>query len=137
MGLQHPVTGHGAGMTTVLNPLTAENGVAFNAHDDFVRFFFEGGIVGLLMFGMYTVLLCWWIVQRTRVVPPWFAGPAAGVAAAWVTLAVLTAGTTELSLQTADLYQLYGMLALIAALPVEKSRASVELETLKSTEIAS
>jgi O-antigen ligase len=118
MGMEHPIAGHGAGMTTVLNPLSADNGVPFNAHDDFVRFFFEGGIVGLLLFTLYSVLICLWVVRRSRLVSPESRGSALGVAAAFLALGLMTGGTTELSLQTADLYQLYGMLALVAALPI-------------------
>lgn len=118
LGMEHPIAGHGAGMTTVLNPLiSADNGVPFNAHDDFVRFFFEGGLVGLALYALYALLLCRWAVRRARRVDRRHAPTAFGVAAAFLTLFLLTAGTTELSLQTADLYQLYGMLALVAALP--------------------
>ena len=125
MGSQHALTGHGAGMTTVLNPLTnSDNGVPFNAHDDFVRFFFEAGLVGLLFFGLYTVLLCRWSIRLSRELPLQYAPPALGVASAVLALTLLTGGTTELSLQTADLYQIYGMLALLAALPRRESESS-------------
>jgi len=123
MGMEHPVTGHGAGMTTVLNPLTAENGVAFNAHDDFVRFFFEGGIVGLLLYVLYAFRLCRWAVRRAQSVTTEHAATAYAVAGAFLALFLLSGGTTELSLQTADLYQLYGMLALVTALPTSVDRA--------------
>jgi hypothetical protein len=40
-----------------------------------------------------------------------------GLAAALVAMLFLTAGTTELSLHTANLYTLYGMLALVSVPP--------------------
>ena len=119
LGMEHPLVGHGAGMTTVLNPIVnADNGVPFNAHDDFVRFFFEGGVVGLALYGLYALGLCRWAIRRARASPEGVSPTAFGVAAAVLALVVLTGGTTELSLQTADLYQLYGMLALVAGVPM-------------------
>lgn len=113
LGMEHPVVGHGAGMTTVLNPIVnSDNGVPFNAHNDFVRFFFEGGVLGLTGYLLYVLLLCGWVVRRALRSspngPPW----AAAIASAWVGMLFLTAGNTELSLHTADLFALYGMLAL-------------------------
>ena len=111
-GLDHPVTGHGAGMTTHLNPLVDDNtGIPFNAHNDFVRFFFEGGVLGLACYVLYGLLLCWWAVGLARQ----FGAQSAAIAATLVAMIFLTAGMTELSLQTANQYTLYGMLALANA----------------------
>jgi hypothetical protein len=115
-GMAHPIVGHGAGMTTVLNPLISPtNGIPFNAHNDFVRFFFEGGLLGVLGYLVYGILLCAWVLRRARVVSPLRAASAYAVAAAWIAILFLTLGTPELSLQTAVQYDLYAMTALLAA----------------------
>jgi len=114
LGLEHRYTGHGAGMTTVQNPLVDQNtGIPFNAHDDFVRFFFEAGGLGLLCYLVYGALFCAWIVARARTGSAERAAGAYAVAAAWIALFFLTAGTAELSLQTAVQYELYGMAGLL------------------------
>ena len=114
LGLEHPVTGHGAGMTTVLNPIVdVDNGVPYNAHNDFVRFFFEAGLLGLASYMVYAVLLCLWAIRRARVAGPDNTPGAFAVAAAWLAMLLLSAGNTELSLHTSNLYTLYGMLALV------------------------
>jgi len=116
LGLQHPIAGHGAGMTMVLNPLVSPtNGIPFNAHNDFVRFFFEGGLLGLSCYVLYGVLLCSWLVARARTGSAERAASAYAVAAAWIAMFFLTGGTPELSLQTAVQYELYGMAALLNA----------------------
>ncbi len=115
MGAAHPIMGHGAGMTTVLNPLVnPANGVPFNAHNDFVRFFFEGGSLSLACYILYCVLLCKWALKRARRVDVSAAPIAYGVVASLLALTLLSLGTTELSLNTAILYELYAMLALMA-----------------------
>jgi O-antigen ligase len=99
-------------MTMHLNPLFDLNsGLPFNAHNDFVRFFFEGGLLGLLCYVAYGVLLCRWAIHRAAT------REGLGLAAALVAMLFLTAGTTELSLHTANLYTLYGMLALVSVPP--------------------
>ncbi|MGH7529691.1 MAG: O-antigen ligase family protein [Gemmatimonadales bacterium] len=127
-GVEHPVLGHGANMTTRLNPLVNENnGIPFNAHNDFVRFFFEAGIVGLVCYGLYGLLLCLWAVRRARSV----GAEAAALAATLAAMLFFTAGMTELSLHTANQYVLYGMLALIYAPGVSSVRgesAGAEME---------
>jgi O-antigen ligase len=124
LGLRHPFAGHGAGMTMVLNPLVSPaNAVPFNAHNDFVRFFFEEGILGLACFLIYGVLLCGWVLGRARAAAPERAASAYAVAAAWLAMFFLTAGTPELSLQTAILYELYGMAALLNASQQAKNPA--------------
>jgi O-antigen ligase len=116
LGLSHRWLGHGAGMTTRLNPLVnMENGLRFNAHDDFVRFFFESGAVGLLCYLIYGGLLWWWVQRRARGAPADRAATASAISAALLAMFFLTVGTTELSLHTANLYELYGMLALLTA----------------------
>jgi cytochrome bd-type quinol oxidase subunit 2 len=103
------------GMTTVLNPLvSSENGVPFNAHNDFVRFFFEAGVLGLFCYLMYGLLISRWAIRQAREASAARWASAFAVAATWVALFFLTGGTPELSLQTAILYELYGMLALLA-----------------------
>ena len=116
LGLAHPLAGHGAGMTMVLNPLVSPtNGLPFNAHDDFVRFFFEAGMLGLACYVIYGVLLCRWVLAQARGGSLGRAASAYAVAAAWIAMFFLTGGTPELSLQTAGQYELYGMAALLIA----------------------
>jgi len=113
LGLNHPWFGHGAGMTTVLNPLVNDNnGVPFNAHDDYVRFFFEGGVTALACYMIYQGLLIWWVLRRSRVVTAERRGAALALGGSLCGMTFLTAGTTELSLHTANLYVLYGLLAI-------------------------
>jgi hypothetical protein len=95
--------------------LIQENGLPFNAHDDFVRFFFESGAVGLLCYLIYGGLLWWWVQRRARRAPADRAATASAISAALLAMFFLTVGTTELSLHTANLYELYGMLALLTA----------------------
>jgi O-antigen ligase len=116
MGMDHPWMGHGAGMTSVLNPIVnLNNGVPYNAHNDFVRFFFEGGSLGVVAYLFYAICLCRWVVRRARRASTAHAATAFSVAAACLALVLLSAGNTELSLHTANLYTLYGMLALVAS----------------------
>ena len=113
LGLQHPLLGHGAGMTTRLNPLVnSNNGIPFNAHNDFVRFFFEGGVVGLLFYIAFGVALCRWMFRQAREASPERRGAALGVATTFVSMFFLTAGTTEISLHTAVQVEIYGLLVL-------------------------
>ncbi len=116
LGLAHPITGHGAGMTMVLNPLVSPtNGLPFNAHNDFVRFFFEGGMLGLACYVIYGMLLCRWVLAQARGGSLGRAASAYAVAAAWIAMFFLTGGTPELSIQTAGQYELYGMAGLLLA----------------------
>jgi len=116
LGLAHPLTGHGAGMTMVLNPLVSPaNGLPFNAHNDFVRLFFEGGMLGLACYVIYGFLLCRWVLARARAGSLGRAASAYAVAAAWLAMFFLTGGTPELSIQTAGQYELYGMAGLLVA----------------------
>lgn len=120
LGLRHPIWGHGAGMTTVLNPLVnSDNGVPFNAHDDYVRFFFEGGAVGLVCYMAYQALLIRWLIRRSRAVAGDQRSAALALGASLCGMTFLTVGTTELSLNTANLYVLYGILAVAS---VDSSR---------------
>ncbi len=128
LGLEHPVTGHGAGMTTVLNPIVnMDNGVPYNAHNDLVRFFFESGLLGLLCYLVYALLLCRWAVHWARAAAPEFSATALAIAATWLAFLLLSLGNTELSLNTAILYTMYGMLALVvgASAPAAASPPAV------------
>src|SRR5206468_3336094 len=70
LGMAHPLVGHGAGMTIVLNPMiNGRTGLPYNAHNDFVRVFFEGGALGLVSYVVYGVLLCKWALQKARHAP--------------------------------------------------------------------
>jgi O-antigen ligase len=119
MGMQRPVIGHGAAMTTVLNPLVNVDygGKPFNAHNDFVRWFFEGGVLGLVCYVVYGVLLCRWALRRSLTASREAAPAAFAVAAALMAMIFLSLGTTEYSSQTAVLYQFHGILALLTVLP--------------------
>ncbi|HEV8265425.1 MAG TPA: O-antigen ligase family protein [Gemmatimonadales bacterium] len=114
LGFRHPISGHGAGMTTELNPLVSPvNGIPFNAHNDFVRFFFEGGFSGLFAYVIYALTLCAGSIRAARKAPRADAALAFGVSAAFASLLILSLGSAELSLNTAILYELYAMLALV------------------------
>ena len=114
LGLSHPIAGHGLGMTTVLNPLIqASSGVPFNAHNDYVRYFFEGGLVGLTLYVSFIVVLGAWLwrvgqrctrADRTVAIP---------IIAALASLFVFSAGTTEMSLQTGVLYPTQLLMAIL------------------------
>jgi hypothetical protein len=123
MSLERPVSGHGAGMTTVLNPLVnvEYDRKPFNAHNDFVRWFFEGGALGLLCYVVYGVTICWWALRRSLAASRDAAPGALAVAAALIATIWLSLGTTEYSSQTAVLYQFNGMLALLWAVPIDTS----------------
>ena len=128
LGLEHPVTGrYGAGMTTVLNPIvSSENGVPFNAHNDFVRFFFEAGVLGLGCYLIYGLLIGRWVVRRAREAPPERTSSAFAVAASWIALFFLTGGTPELTADCGILFELYGMIALLAS-PVVSWQSQLQL----------
>lgn len=114
LGLRHPLVGHGIGMTTEINPLVStENGLPINAHNDFVRFFVESGAVGVLAYTLYGGLLCLCAFRRARRAGPTAAPTAYAITAAWIAIVFLSLGTTEVSLSTAVLYELYAMLTLI------------------------
>jgi O-antigen ligase len=110
-------------MTTVLNPLVNVDygGKPFNAHNDFVRFFFESGALGLVCYVVFGVLLCRWALRRARAASLAAAPGAFAVAASLISLMFLTFGTPELSLQTAILFELYGMLALLTVVPAAEA----------------
>ena len=122
MGIERPLIGHGAGMTTVLNPLVNYDygGKPFNAHNDFVRWFFEGGALGLICYVIYGVLLCRWALRRSLEASKEAAPAAFAVAAALIAMIFLSLGTTEYSSQTAVLYQFHGILALLTVVPMRK-----------------
>jgi O-antigen ligase len=113
----HAIVGHGAGMTTELNPIVdLSTGIPFNAHDDFVRVAFENGVIGLVAYTTFGVLLCRWALRLARGTPPEHAPRAYAVVASLLALFFLTGGVPEFGTQTAIQYELYGMLALVAAI---------------------
>jgi O-antigen ligase len=122
MGVERPLIGHGAAMTTVLNPLVnvEYGGKPFNAHNDFVRWFFEGGVLGLLCYVIYGVLICRWALRRSLAASRAAAPGAFAVAAALMAMIFLSLGTVEYSSQTAVLYQFHGILALLSVVPTRK-----------------
>ena len=122
MGLERPVIGHGAAMTTVINPLVNIDygGKPFNAHNDFVRWFFEGGVLGLLCYLVYGFLLCRWALRRSLSATSQAAPAAFAIAAALISMIFLSLGTTEYSSQTAVLYQFHGLLALLSVVPMRQ-----------------
>ncbi|HEV2716807.1 MAG TPA: hypothetical protein VGU64_16205, partial [Terriglobales bacterium] len=112
-----PVTGHGLGMTTVLNPQTEfATGLPYTAHDDFVRIFFEAGTIGLLSYLLFGALLVRWALKKARKAHAPHSSSAMAIPAALVALFFLTVGTPELGTQTAVQFELYGMLALLGSL---------------------
>jgi O-antigen ligase len=126
LGREHPLAGHGAGMTTELNPIVnAETGLPYNAHNDFVRFFVEGGGLGLLAYLIYGLLLARWTLLTARTAGAREAASAYAVAAALLALFFLTLGTPEFGQQTALQYELYGMLALMTAIRGGEREASL------------
>ena len=134
IGLEHPIVGHGSGMTTVLNPLTnAENGIGYNAHNDFVRFFFEAGFLGLAGYLIYGIMFCSWVVRAARRAPLKHAAGSFAIASAWLSLLLLTLGNTELSLHTANLYTLYGMTGLMAGVTRAEGTNGLQREASSSS----
>jgi O-antigen ligase len=124
-GLERPLLGHGANATTRLNPLVNENnGIPFNAHNDFVRFFFEAGVVGVVAYAAYAAGLCWLAVRCARRARPEVAPVAYGLAGSLLALVFLTLGSPELSLNTAILFELYGAFALVIAAERTQDRAA-------------
>ena len=119
MGMEEPLIGHGAAMTTVLNPLTniEYGGKPFNAHDDFVRWFFEAGALGVICYVVYGVLLCQWVLRKASSASRSAAGGAYGAGAALVAIMFLSLGTVEYSSQTAILFQFSGILGFMSVLP--------------------
>ena len=122
LGLSHPVAGHGLGMTTVLNPMIqASSGVPFNAHNDYVRYFFEGGLVGLTLYvGFIAVLGVWFWRVRQRCAPA-DRTVAIAISAALASLFVFSAGTTEMSLQTGVLYPTQLLMAILVGAEIRGS----------------
>jgi O-antigen ligase len=92
-------------------------GKPFNAHNDFVRWFFEGGVLGLVCFVVYGVLLCRWALRQSLTASRAAAPGAFAVVAALMAMIFLSLGTTEFSSQTAVLYEFYGILALLSVVP--------------------
>jgi len=140
LGLDHPYTGNGLNMTTTLNPLTDyATGIPYTSHDDFVRVFFECGLVGLGAYVLYGILLALWALRQAREARAVDAPSAFAVAAALIAMFFATAGTPEFGTQTAVQYEIYGMLALMTALRssdahVPSAMTNGRLEVAKESE---
>jgi O-antigen ligase len=118
MGTERPLLGHGAGMTRELNPLVSpDKFVPFDAHDDFVRFFFEAGLLGLIAYAAYAILLCLWTLRRAWDVVPKQAPAALAISSSVLAIYLFTFGTPEVSLNTPVQLELYAWLALVAYFP--------------------
>ena len=114
LGLAHPLIGHGLGMTTVLNPLIqASSGIPFNAHDDYVRFFFEGGMTGLILYTLFVGSFSLWLLRARKNLHADDRSIVHAIIAALACLFVLSLGTTEMSLQSAVLSQSYLLMAIV------------------------
>jgi len=128
LGADHPITGEGLGMTPVLNPqIDPATELPYTAHNDFVRVFFEGGILGLVGYVLYGALLLRWALKRARRASVRQAPTAFAVVAALLALIFLTAGAQEWGTLTAVQFELYGMLALITAAGLDSSPAGLEM----------
>lgn len=121
IGMERPLIGHGFGSTSLVNPLQSIDRAAgrsrgFSAHNEFVRFFVEGGLAGVAL--LVAVLTLWlrWCFRRWRTLRRIRDGDAdlAGVALEFV------AGLICLSLFAANPLDqtsvLYYFLALVAIL---------------------
>jgi hypothetical protein len=125
LGLSHPIVGHGLGMTTVLNPLIqASSGIPFNAHDDYVRFFFEGGLIGLGIYTAFVLTLAVWLLRARRALPVPDQGVAYAIIASLASLYVFSVGTTEMSLQTGVLCQTYLLIAILVGAELRREDAT-------------
>jgi O-antigen ligase len=114
LALSHPIVGHGLGMTTVLNPLIqASSGIPFNAHDDYVRFFFEGGLIGLTLYSAFVAALAMWLLRARSALHAADRSVSYAIIASLAALYVFSAGTTEMSLQTGVLCQTYLLIAIL------------------------
>ena len=81
---------------------------------------FEGGVLGLVSYVIYGILLCRWALQRSLAASRQAAPAAFAVTAALMAMIFLSLGTTEYSSQTAVLYQFHGILALLTVVPLRK-----------------
>lgn len=117
LGLSHPWIGQGLGMTSVLNPMISPwNGTPFNAHNDIVRFFFEGGVLGLSLYFAQIGVFATWLWRVSAEVRSPENVEANAIAAALIALYVFSLGTTEMTLATAVLYEVYLLLGVLSAL---------------------
>ena len=71
VGLRRPLIGHGFGSTSLVNPLQSVDRLAgrsrgFSAHNEFVRFFVEGGLVGVLLLSAVYVLWLGFCLRLVR-----------------------------------------------------------------------
>ena len=125
LGLSHPVFGHGLGMTTVLNPLIqASSGIPFNAHDDYVRFFFEGGLIGLAIYSAFIATFAVWLLRARRALQAADRSVSYAIIASLASLYVFSAGTTEMTLQTGVLCQTYLLIAILVGAEARRDDAA-------------
>ena len=125
LGLSHPIVGHGLGMTTVLNPLIqASSGIPFNAHDDYVRFFFEGGLIGLALYSAFIATFTRWLLRARKALQAPDKSVSYAIIASLASLYVLSAGTTEMSLQTGVLCQTYLLIAILVGAELRREDAA-------------
>jgi O-antigen ligase len=71
VGLQRPLLGHGTGSTSAVNPLQSVNRLSgesrgFSAHNEFVRYFVEGGLAGLAVILAFFGVLGGWAFRTFR-----------------------------------------------------------------------
>jgi O-antigen ligase len=125
LGLSHPIVGHGLGMTTVLNPLIqASSGIPFNAHDDYVRFFFEGGLIGVALYSAFVATLALWLFRSRRSLQDADRSVGYAIIASLASLYVFSAGTTEMTLQTGVLCQTYLLIAILVGAESRREAAA-------------
>ena len=123
LGFAHPIVGHGLGMTTVLNPLIqASSGVPFNAHNDYVRFFFEGGLLGLGLYTGFAITFARWLWRARRGLRAADQSIAHAAIGSLAALFLFSAGTTEMSLQSAVLYPAYLLLGILVGAETRRDR---------------
>ena len=116
LGMERPLLGHGLGMTMVLNPLISPgSNKPFNAHDDFVRFFFEGGVVGLALHALQLGLFALWLWRVSRQTRGARSVEVNAIVASLLALYLFTGGTTEMSLNTAVNYEVFLLIGLLCA----------------------
>ena len=135
LGLAHPIAGHGLGMTTVLNPLVqASSGVPFNAHNDYVRFFFEGGLIGLILYTAFVVTFAVWLWRAKQGLREADRSIAYAIVGSLAALFVFSAGTTEMSMQTGVLYPAYLLMAILVGAEARRDRGRDETVLVRQIE---
>jgi O-antigen ligase/polysaccharide polymerase Wzy-like membrane protein len=117
LGQEHSLFGHGLGMTMVLNPLvSATSNLPYNAHDDLVRFFFEGGLFGLFGYVAHLTLMAMWLWRERMALTPETQTLGRAIVASIAALFILSLGTTEMVENTAILYEAFVLFAILITL---------------------